>query len=129
MGKFNQITRPHNAVLGLKVDADAISIIFNQQEGVSHPGERFDLPRSINAQGQQYSFFSKYLAPVLMNLADVQAIGGILVSGNRHVIVFQYKTPVGLFEIAIPTLLSDVERDDAMYRAVDHFFPVEVLDE
>jgi hypothetical protein len=127
LGKSNQITRSHNAVLDLKVEAQSISIIFNQREGAITPTESFTVPTPIDAHGQKYSFFSKDVAPVLANLADVPAIGEIVVSGNEHALLFEYATPIGRFEIAIPTLRADShERDGALFKPADSVFPVEV---
>lgn len=127
LGRFNQILRPHNATLGLTVGAEAIEIVFNQQEGAVAPRERFLFPEPIAAHSHRYSFLSKDLAPVLANISDIPATGGVVLSGNRHAIVFEYSTPVGLFEIAVPTLRPNSrERDGTLFGPADGVFPVVV---
>jgi hypothetical protein len=138
LGKFNHIMRRHNAMLTLKVASNGLTIVYNQED-TNDPASAapitFQFPNPIKAKCPcESSFASKDIGPVLFNLADVPVIGDIIVSGNRHAIVFGYQTQSGRYEVAIPTLLPSwrerdqskaPDRDDYLFGPVDSIFPVE----
>ncbi len=115
LGRFNQIIRPNNAVLVLKVLPRKFEIVFNRQDGAEGPSVSFPFRKAIKvpAGADQTAYFSKDLAPVLFNLADAEVDGDIVIAGNRHALVFRYRSPVGRFEIAVPTLSDDEAQRDA----------------
>ena len=115
LGRYNQIIRPHNANLVLKIRPKKLEIEFNRQEGGESPVVSFSWPKAIKlaAEVHQTSYFSKDLAPVLFNLADAEIDGDITIAGNKHALVFRYRTPVGEFEIAVPALTDDEMHRDA----------------
>jgi hypothetical protein len=127
-----------NAMLILKVASNGLTIVYNQEDTndpASAPPITFQFPNPIKAKCPcESSFASKDIGPVLFNLADVPVIGDIIVSGNRHAIVFGYQTQSGRYETAIPTLLpcwrerdqsKEPDRDDYLFGPVDSIFPVE----
>jgi hypothetical protein len=118
LGRYNQIIRPHNATLGVRVTAEKLEIIYNRQKGHPPPSESFPVPSPIKSvnEAQETVYFSKDLAPILFNLADADIKGSAAIEGNRHVLVFRYGTSVGEFEIAIPTLTEDqAQRDETLF--------------
>jgi hypothetical protein len=121
LGQFNQILRPHNAVIELKVTANKIYVLFNLQLKDS-PFKTFPFPEPIKTfkRTQMTAYFSKDLAPILFNLADAHINGSVTMAGNAHAIVFRYATQVGKFEIAVPTLdAKRKHRDGTLFYALD----------
>ena len=121
LGRFNQILRPHNAVLELKVTAEKLYIIFNLHPKTSpFKTVRFPEPIKTLKGTQKTAYFSKDLAPILFNLADAHINGAVTMAGNAHAIVFRYATQVGKFEIAVPTLdAKRKHRDGTLFYALD----------
>jgi hypothetical protein len=119
LGRFNQIVRPHNRSLLVKVTTKHLTLVFNRHAGQSAE-EQFFFPTSINAakDSHETSYFSKDLGPALYNLADADIVGDLTMSGNKDALLFRYDTPIGEFEIAIPTL-DPAEK----YRNTKLFFP------
>jgi hypothetical protein len=120
LGRYKQIIRPHNATLALRVTAKHLEIIFNRQGGVHQPpSERFPFPNPVDPplkKPQETTYFSKDLAPILLNIADADIDGVITIAGNQHALVFQYQTPMGEFEISVPTLDdSETQRDETLF--------------
>jgi hypothetical protein len=120
LGRYNQIIRPHNARLVLRVSAEQLEIIFNRQEGGHQsPSEAFPFPDPIKPPPklvQETTYFSKDIGPVLFNIADAEIEGAVTMAGNKHALVLRYQTPSGDFEIAVPTLNDDeTGRDEALF--------------
>ena len=121
LGRFNQILRPHNAVLELKVTPNKLYVVFNVHETGS-PFETFSFPEPIKTlnRTQMTAYFSKDLAPILFNLADAHTNSTVSMAGNAHAIVFRYVATVGKFEIAVPTLdAKRKHRDGTLFYALD----------
>ena len=121
LGRFNQILRPHNVVLKLKVTPRKMYVYFNLQKKQS-PMEAFEFPEPLQMlkRAQETAYFSKDLAPILFNLADAHIKGSVTMAGNAHAIVFRYATQVGKLEIAVPTLdAKRKHRDGALFYALD----------
>jgi hypothetical protein len=121
LGRFNQILRPHNAIMELKVAAKKLYVGFYLEE--NHLAmEEFDFPDPIKTvkQMKKTAYFSKDLAPILFNLADAHTNSSVTMAGNAHAIVFRYATTVGRFEIAVPTLdAKRKHRDGTLFYALD----------
>src|SRR5262245_35970388 len=116
LGQHNHITRANNTILGLRVDAGALSIEFNS----AREAIQFSAPVASIREAYDAIHFSKDLGPVLYRLAQVDPIGPIKISGNKHVLVCRYSTGVGAFEIAVPTLdPATNRRDHTLFRLVD----------
>jgi hypothetical protein len=118
LGQHNQIIRPHNTTLGLRVTAEKLEICYNRRKGHPPPSESFPFPAPIHSlsEAQETVYFSKDLAPILFNLADADIRDRATIEGNQHVLVFRYGTSVGEFEIAIPTLTEDeAQRDETLF--------------
>ena len=121
LGRFNQILRPHNAVLELKVTDKQLYVFFNLNPKKS-PFETLAFPEPIKTlkRVQKTAYFSKDLAPILFNLADAHINGTVTMAGNTHVIVFRYATQMGKFEIAVPTLdAKRKHRESTLFYALD----------
>jgi hypothetical protein len=121
LGRYNQITRPHNAVLALSVRADALQVTFNRHPDAS-ASETFAFPKPIPdfTSAEQTTYLSKDVAPILFNLADAPANGIVMMEGNKHAIVFTYETAIGQIEIAVPTFNEeDQQRDGTLFYAAD----------
>jgi hypothetical protein len=121
LGRFNQILRPHNAVLELKVTDKQLYVIFDlKPPNASFKALPFPEPVKTFKRMQKTAYFSKDLAPILFNLADAHVNGAVTMAGNAHAIVFRYATRVGNFEIAVPTL--DAKRK---HRDGNLFYPLD----
>jgi hypothetical protein len=121
LGRFNQILRPHNAALELKVTAKKLYVVFNLHPQNS-PFETFEFPEPIKSLKRtlKTAYFSKDIAPILFNIADAHINGAVTMAGNAHAIVFRYATKVGKFEIAVPTLdAKRKHRDGTLFYALD----------
>jgi hypothetical protein len=96
------------------IGPDGLVIKFNLK-GSKFASETFPFPVSLTALSdvKEYTFASKDLAPVLMNLADVTDT--ITMQGNAHALVFSYCNEVGDSETAIPTLTSEGNRDATLF--------------
>jgi hypothetical protein len=117
-GKHNHILRPKNRTLGVTITAKDLTIEYNRREGMSDK-KTFTFPSPININRRQTSdFLSKDLAPVLYRLARANVTGAIEIAGNAHVMVIRYNTMSGAFEIAIPAILPDQDRDSTMFKVV-----------
>jgi hypothetical protein len=118
LGRYNQILRKHNSALQLRISKTGLTIIFNLV-GPKPPSESFSFPSSLTSFGgvQDVCFLSKDLGPILSNLADARIDGKITFAGNSHVLVFNYSTAIGDFEIAIPTLVQG-KRDASLFRVI-----------
>jgi hypothetical protein len=121
LGRYNQITRKHNAVLELKVTADELRLVFNRHPDTS-ASEIFEFATQIPdlLEPETTAYLSKDLAPILFNLADAPVSGPVAMAGNKHAFVFTYETAVGQFEIAVPTFdEAGEERDGTLFYAAD----------
>jgi hypothetical protein len=121
LGRFNQILRPHNAVLEFKIAPKKLYVLFHLQDD-HYADETFKFPTPIETlnRTEKTAYFSKDIAPILFNLADAQINGAVTIAGNSHVIVFRYATKVGKFEIAVPTLdPKRKHRDGTLFYALD----------
>jgi hypothetical protein len=118
LGRFNQILRKHNSVLRLRTSKTGLTITFNLV-GPKPPSESFPFPASLKSFSgiQDECFLSKDLGPILSNLADARVQGKIALAGNSHVLVFNYSTAIGHFEIAIPTVEKGI-RDATLFRVI-----------
>jgi hypothetical protein len=116
LGQHNHITRAKNTMLGVRVDAGALSIEFNSAREVI----QFSAPVATITQAYEAIYYSKDLGPVLYRLVQVDPIGPITFSGNKHVLVCRYSTRVGAFEIAVPTIdPATKRRDHTLFRLLD----------
>jgi hypothetical protein len=113
-GKHNQITRPENRKLRLSAAKSDLTVTYDFR-GDKFPSTSIPLPEGVAGPADVHpsAYFSKDLAPILFNLADVAATGSVTMAGNRHALVFTYATTSGDFEIAVPTLDADEQARDA----------------
>lgn len=116
LGRHNQIKRRHNRRLKVIVSQREFTIIYNM-DGTIHPKEVIQLPEGVNGASVETEtlYFSKDLGPVLFNLADALIEGPLTIAGNSHALVFRYSTGIGEFEIAVPTLVHDDQRDGSLF--------------
>ena len=113
LGNANYIIRPENKVLTLALSETEFSIEYANGEA-PFP---FPTKATITRQIDPVRVLSKDFVPILNNLADVNSISGILLMVSDHAVVFEYKTTLGSFEIAIPTLTADTEqRDETLFQ-------------
>jgi hypothetical protein len=109
LGEKAQIKRENNRTMWLTVSAGKINLRFNavDTQSIAPP---CDMPAGANWQGGKGSHetrhLSKDIAPVLYNLADAHVVGDVAVSGNAHALLFQYKTDIGDFDIAVPAIYA-----------------------
>jgi tellurite resistance protein len=113
LGNANYIIRPENKVLTLTLSETALSIKYANGDA-PFP---FPTKAAITRQVDPVRVLSKDFVPILNNLANVNCIGGILFMVSDHAVVFEYKTTLGAFEIAVPTLTADTEqRDETLFQ-------------
>jgi hypothetical protein len=120
LGRHNQILRPHNATLLLRVTARDLTMAFNRSADHS-ASETIEFPSPLGGveRVHESAYFSKDLAPVLYRLAKAKLVGPVTMSGNEHVLVFRYTMRSGSFEIAVPTLdASEKHRQTALFCLV-----------
>jgi hypothetical protein len=121
LGRFNQITRKNNAVLEVKATNDEFRVVFNRHPDASaSEAVEFPQPGPNLTEPHTARYLSKDLGPILFNLADAPVSGAVTMAGNDHALVFTYETPIGQFEIAVPTLDEAGEnRDSTLFYASD----------
>lgn len=105
LGAGTQPNRPNNRIMKAVVTANSFGLMFNINGEARAPIEKQDVQVKIKSgkATQITSHLSKDIAPVLYNLADLNTIGAIEVSGNDQALVLSYKNDVGSFKIAVPT--------------------------
>jgi hypothetical protein len=113
LGNANYIIRPENKVLTLTLSETEFFIGYANGEA-PFP---FTTKAKITRQIDPVRVLSKDFVPILNNLANVNSIGAIALMVSDHAVVLEYKTTLGSFEIAIPTLTADTEqRDETLFK-------------
>lgn len=111
LGSSNQLKRENNRLMEIVVSPKEFKIVFNMSTFGS-ADEVFpttiSMPKDVACSNTLH--FSKDIASVLYNLADVLSNTPIKVSGNADALVFEYKNDVGSFYIAVPSVVKKGKR-------------------
>lgn len=111
LGSNNQLKRENNKLMEIVVSPTEFKIVFNMSTFGS-ADEVFpttiSMPKDVACSNTLH--FSKDIASVLYNLADVLSNTPIKVSGNADALVFEYMNDVGSFYIAVPSVVKKGKR-------------------
>lgn len=118
LGRNTQIKRENNFHFDLSVSSKKIKFTYNIDKTGIAPFQSMNASIKLNNNAKEYNvkFRSKDLAPVLYNIADLEIIGKVMVSGNNDALVFEFKTDVGVYKIAVPTIISKTQRSSFALR-------------
>jgi hypothetical protein len=106
LGNSNYIIRDENKSLTLT--------LFETEFAIEYANGIWKVPlpnkATITRQIDPVRVLSKDFVPILNNLANVNGIDEVLFMLSEHATVFEYKTTLGSFEIAVPTLLEKTDK-------------------
>lgn len=106
----------------LKIDTTNFSIGYELDETGTHPsydailGTAGTTSVTLNGQFTDVLVRAKDFASIFHNLASLDTIGEVKLSGDRALILVEFKTDIGAYQIAIPTV-SDAS---TLMRDVTH---------
>lgn len=104
LGKNTQLNRENNWKFKFDVTAKRICITYDMDATGVAPMRDFAAQTDVMPKNSiSFDVRAKDIAPVLYNLADVNALSQISISGNHNAVVIEYDTDVGSYTIAIPT--------------------------
>jgi hypothetical protein len=111
LGSSNQLKRENNRLMELSITPTEVKIAYNMSaygNAEERVAAKVTMPKDVQCINTLH--FSKEIASVLYNLADVLCDGSIQVSGNADAIVFEYKNDIGTFQIAVPSVVKKGKR-------------------
>lgn len=106
LGNSNYIIRDENKSLTLTLSETEFAIEYANGVWKVPLPNKATITREINP----VRVLSKDFVPILNNLANVNSIDGVLFMVSEHATVFEYKTTLGSFEIAVPTLIEQTDK-------------------
>jgi hypothetical protein len=106
LGRDKQVKRKNNQLLEIAVNREQFVLRYNIDATGNAPTHAMSVCASFEEEvdGWTCTVRSKDLAPVLFNLADVPLQGSAEISGNGEALVVKFKTAMGDYVIAIPTV-------------------------
>jgi hypothetical protein len=106
LGRDKQIKRKNNQLFEVSVSREQFIIRYNIDATGNAPTHTMSVNVSFEdeAAGWKCLIRSKDLAPVLFNLVDIPLLGMAEISGNAEAVVLKYKTTLGEYVIAVPTV-------------------------
>jgi hypothetical protein len=109
MVRGNQLRRREHWLFNIDVTSATVTIGFKHDQAGRFASETFGLGRPYSTQAKikgasvSFSVSTKDFAPVLYNLARLEIVGPVKISGDDAVVLLKFKTASGKYLIAIPT--------------------------
>lgn len=105
LGKNTQIARENNYTFDIAIGKKEIAFVYNMDTtGIAPFHSQCASIKWLTAQAEyRYTHRSKDLAPVLYNIADIAVDGKVTISGNADATIFEFKTDIADYQIAVPT--------------------------
>lgn len=121
LGKNTQIKRENNFTFEVFVNKASLRIRYNMDPTNISPFFKLESKISLSDTRKEMRFIirSKDIAPVIYNLCDMPVIGNIKISGDDDAIVFEFKTEIGDYRIAVPLFFQ--KKTDTK-RIISHFY-------
>lgn len=106
LGRDKQVKRKNNQLFEITVNREQFVLRYNIDATGNAPTHVMPMCGSFEEEVDSWtcSIRSKDLAPVLFNLADVPLQGVAELSGNAEALVLKFKTVMGEYVIAVPTV-------------------------
>ena len=102
-----KLKRNENALLEITIDKKAITFGYEIDIKGRNPTTRVKLAETARVdKSQSYLVFAKDLMPALYNLGNISIIGKLELSGDADAMFMRFKTEMGDYTIAIPTVQS-----------------------
>ena len=118
-----KLKRWENNFFEITVTATRIVFGYEIDDTNTNPSETIKLAKPAKVtEGASYKFrvSTKDLAPILYNISDFGIGGDIKFAGDASVMTIQFKTEMGQYTVAIPTVTGDakkLERDATHFKA------------
>jgi len=120
LGYFKQLKRDNNETHVLCISEHLFEIHFNFDINGKGAKKYFDAHIHIDweqadteADYIEMEFKSKDIATVMYNLCELPITGDVKISGNKHALIIEYKTKIGSYLIAVPTLAEYAANSDS----------------
>lgn len=117
LGRNTQLKRENNFFFGVSVTTNQFSLRYNIDATGDAPVHTMPAKPKMLAGGKTHEckIRSKDIAPVLYNLADMPLMGKAEISGNADALVIKFKTAMGEYLIAVPTLRKPTANDTPLF--------------
>lgn len=117
LGRNTQLKRENNFFFGVSVTTSQFSLRYNIDATGDAPVHTMPAKPKMLAAGKTHEckIRSKDIAPVLYNLADMPLMGTAEFSGNADAMVIKFKTTMGEYLIAVPTLRKPTANDTPLF--------------
>jgi hypothetical protein len=117
LGRDKQVKRKNNQLFELAVNREQFVLRYNIDATGNAPTHAMSVCASFEEEVDSWTCAvrSKDLAPVLFNLADVPLQGMTEISGNAEALVVKFKTAMGEYVIAIPTVVGKTDAPTLLF--------------
>ena len=109
MVRGNQLRRREHWLFNIDVTSATVTICFKHDQAGRFASETIGLGRphatkaKVKRSGVSFSVSAKDFAPVFYNLARLEIVGPVKISGDDAVVLLKFKTSSGKYLVAIPT--------------------------
>jgi hypothetical protein len=109
MVRGNQLRRREHWLFNIDVTSATVTICFKHDQAGRFASETIGLGRphatkaKVKRSGVSFSVSAKDFAPVFYNLARLEIVGPVKISGDDAVVLLKFKIASGKYLIAIPT--------------------------
>lgn len=106
-----KLSRPEHRMFRVGVSADTFTIQYEMDETGYNPSHQAKLGDEeatcatlSGPQAAGYLVSAKDFAPIFHNIARLDVVGPVTVSGNASLVMLEFETAIGKYQIGVPTV-------------------------